>query len=180
MTNIFIIANDFLSKHNIFVGLCTSVGKVHANIVLIGDPKQLDAVTKSDWSTKLGFKISWFEQLFKMPLYKPHDQTGEFNKTYITQLVNNYRSHPSILKVPNELFYENKLKAMVLPGMHIQKVLRILFQFVKSIYFLTLLEIIKVDVEGLLSKNFPIIFRSIQGIRRCPENETRFVEMKCI
>lgn len=139
MENILIIANDFLLKHNIFVGLCTSdYGNVHANIVLIGDPKQLDAVTKSDWSTELGFKISWFEQLFKMPLYKPHNQTGEFNKTYITQLVKNYRSHPFILKVPNELFYGNKLKAMVQPGMHILTVLKILFLFAKLIYSLTL------------------------------------------
>lgn len=97
-------------------GLCTSLNKVHANIVLIGDPKQLDAVTKSDWSMKLGSKVSWFEQLFNSPLYQRNNFTGQFNKTYITQLVENYRNHRAILKVPNEQFYENTLIAMVNPG----------------------------------------------------------------
>lgn len=112
--------NNSFKSNNHFVGLLGTIsGSVSANIILIGDPKQLDAVTKSDWSIKLGFKTSWFEQLFNMPLYSRHGQTGEYNKTYITQLVKNYRSHPAILKVPNELFYENQLKAMVSPGIHI-------------------------------------------------------------
>lgn len=111
------IASNFVL--NFGTGLCTTPSKIHANIILIGDPKQLDAVTKSEWSIRLGFKTSWFEQLFNLPLYQRNARTGEFNKTYITQLVENFRSHPAILKVPNELFYENKLKAMVsraLPG----------------------------------------------------------------
>jgi len=32
-----------------------------------------------------------------------------YNKKYITKLVHNYRSHPCIIKLPNELFYENEL-----------------------------------------------------------------------
>lgn len=84
--------------------------------MLIGDPKQLDAVTKSDWSTKLGFKTSWFEQLFNAVMYKRNSVTGRFNQTYITQLVQNYRSHRSILKIPNELFYDDLLKAIATPG----------------------------------------------------------------
>lgn len=84
--------------------------------MLIGDPKQLDAVTKSHWSTELGFKNSWFEQLFNSAMYKRNTMTGKFNQTYITQLVRNYRSHRAILKVPNELFYENMLVAVATPG----------------------------------------------------------------
>lgn len=97
-------------------GLCTSVGNIYANIVLIGDPKQLDAVTKSARSTELGFKISWFEQLFDSTMYKRHAESNQFNDIYITQLVRNYRSHRAILKVPNELFYENALVAVAQPG----------------------------------------------------------------
>lgn len=100
----------------LYVGLCTTVGKIHANIVLIGDPKQLDAVTKSVWSTELGFKISWFERLFDSTMYQRHTESNNYNETYITQLVRNYRSHRAILKVPNELFYENALVASVSPG----------------------------------------------------------------
>lgn len=96
--------------------------QVHANIILIGDPKQLDAVTKSDHSTELGFKTSWFEQLFNQPLYNRHAKTGQFNHNYITQLVQNYRSHPEILKIPNELFYENALIAVTSPGKYVHSV----------------------------------------------------------
>lgn len=92
--------------------MCTSLNQVHANIVLIGDPKQLDAVTRSTWSTMLGLKTSWFEQLFNSAMYKRHTQNGQFNPTYITQLTRNYRSHQAILKIPNELFYENSLIAV--------------------------------------------------------------------
>lgn len=63
----------------LIAGLCTSPRIIHANIVLIGDPKQLDAVTKSDWSIKLGFKTSWFEHLFNLPLYQRNQVTGQFN-----------------------------------------------------------------------------------------------------
>lgn len=99
--------------------------RIHANIVLIGDPKQLGAVTKSKWSIQLGFKVSWFEHLFNSPLYQRSDRTGQFNKTYITQLVQNYRSHKAILKVPNELFYGNQLKAKANPSAYIPNSLRV-------------------------------------------------------
>lgn len=96
-------------------GLCTSKEKVHAKIVLAGDPKQLDAVTKSEWATKLGFGVSWLEKLFNMPLYARDTITGQFNSNYITQLVKNYRSHPTILHVPNELFYDGSLEPKICP-----------------------------------------------------------------
>lgn len=83
---------------------------------MIGDPKQLDAVTKSKWSIEMGFKTSLFERLFNLPLYKRDACTGQFNQQYITQLIRNYRSHRAILKIPNELFYENTLQAMASPG----------------------------------------------------------------
>lgn len=89
---------------------------IHANIVLIGDPKQLDAVTKSNWSIEMGFKTSLFERLFNLPLYQRDTSTGQYNQKYITQLLRNYRSHRFILKIPNELFYENTLQAMASPG----------------------------------------------------------------
>ncbi|XP_037036186.1 putative helicase mov-10-B.2 isoform X2 [Bradysia coprophila] len=134
-------------------GLCTSVGKVHANIVLIGDPKQLDAVTKSACSTMLGFKISWFERLFDLAMYKRHDGSGKFSETYITQLVRNYRSHRAILKVPNELFYENTLVAIAKP------------------------DHIRLEMEGLLSKTFPIIFKSVHGYCKKDDNGTSSFNM---
>lgn len=86
-------------------------GKVHSCIVLAGDPMQLSAVTKSDYAKRLGFNTSLMDQLFKKPLYQPNPKTKQYNSKYITQLINNYRSHKDILKIPNELFYDNKLIA---------------------------------------------------------------------
>lgn len=93
-------------------GLCTSYKEIHAKIILAGDPKQLDAVTRSYKAKRLGYNTSWLEQLCRMNLYSRHSQTGQFNPMYITQLVKNYRSHPEILSIPNELFYEKKLEAL--------------------------------------------------------------------
>lgn len=93
------------------IGLCTGFdGKVWSSIVSAGDPMQLEAVTKSKHAKQLGFSTSLMEQLFKCQLYKRNPLTNTYNPRFITQLLKNYRSHPDILKVPNELFYENRLK----------------------------------------------------------------------
>lgn len=95
-----------------YLGLCTSEKKIHAKIILAGDPKQLDAVTRSDRAKELGFQTSWLEQLCKTNLYSRNNLAGQYHEGFITQLVKNYRSHPQILKIPNELFYDNKLEPM--------------------------------------------------------------------
>lgn len=98
------------------IGLCTEFGKMHSSVVLAGDPKQLDAVTKSDYARQLGFNTSLMERLFEKQLYKRDSTTQQFNPKYITQLVKNYRSHPAILSIPNQLFYDNKLQAKASKG----------------------------------------------------------------
>lgn len=98
------------------LGLCTHPREIKSSIVLAGDPKQLDAVTKSGYAGKLGFKTSFMEHLFEKRLYKRNALTGKFNQKYITQLVKNYRSHPAILEIPNKLFYDNKLEAKAPDG----------------------------------------------------------------
>ncbi|XP_055301141.1 putative helicase mov-10-B.1 isoform X2 [Sitodiplosis mosellana] len=122
-------------------GLCTSSKKIHAKIVLAGDPKQLDAVTKSEKAKALGYSTSWLEQLCCTNLYTRNATTGKFNEMYITQLVKNYRSHPHILSVPNELFYENKLEACAAE---------------KNINWY-------IDSRFLPSKKFPVVFKSVKG-----------------
>lgn len=86
--------------------------KIHAKIILAGDPKQLDAVTRSERAKELGFQTSWLEQLCQTNLYSRNNPALQYHAGFITQLVKNYRSHPQILKIPNELFYDNKLEPM--------------------------------------------------------------------
>lgn len=97
-------------------GVCTSEGNVHASIVLAGDPKQLDAVTRSRGATEMGYKTSLMERLFEMPFYQRNPNTDQYNPMYMAQLVKNYRSHSAILAIPNQLFYENRLEVMAPRG----------------------------------------------------------------
>lgn len=67
--------------------------------------------------------------------YKPYDER------IITKLLNNYRSHPAILELPNRLFYDGELNVFADPLMR------------ESFC----------DWEKLPSKDFPIIFHGIIG-----------------
>lgn len=78
--------------------------------MLAGDPKQLNAVTKSKYAEKIGFGKSLMEQLFEKEIYQRNLITQKYNQRYVVQLVKNYRSHAEILKIPNEIFYENMLE----------------------------------------------------------------------
>lgn len=96
------------------------MGRVLANIVVAGDIKQLDAVTKSENAKQLGFGTSFMEHLLERPLYKRNAETNKFCEKYIIQLIQNYRSHESILKIPNELFYNATLLASASAGKHLR------------------------------------------------------------
>ncbi|ROL44890.1 putative RNA helicase SDE3 [Anabarilius grahami] len=55
---------------------------------------------------------SLLERLMKQnTLYqKSQDGNSVYDSRFVTKLLRNYRSHPAILKIPNELFYENELQ----------------------------------------------------------------------
>ncbi|KAL3507870.1 hypothetical protein ACH5RR_033252 [Cinchona calisaya] len=72
-------------------------------VVLAGDPKQLGPLVHSKIGESYGSGKSYLERLFECQLY------NDGNKSYITKLVRNYRSHPKILHLPSELFYGGDL-----------------------------------------------------------------------
>lgn len=89
---------------------------VVGQIVLAGDPKQLGAMSVSKVFKSLSLDVSMLERLLTND--SCYSQTfgpdkNEFNNFYVTQLKINYRSHPSILQVFNQEFYENTLEAGV-------------------------------------------------------------------
>ena len=45
--------------------------------------------------------------------YQRNPTNKSFDKNFVTQLLDNYRSHPAILQFSNVLFYESKLRAKV-------------------------------------------------------------------
>jgi hypothetical protein len=78
-------------------------------VVLAGDPKQLGPVIRSPYAIKdgLGLGRSLLERVLTLPPYHRdvlnYAPYGNYNIRFITKLVNNYRSHPLILEIPNEV-----------------------------------------------------------------------------
>lgn len=109
-------------------------------LVLAGDPKQLGPILRSPFAIDHGLSMSLLERLMTQnPLYGKSN--GSYNPQFVTKLVLNYRSHPDILSVPNELFYDNELQAKA-------------DEMVTHAYC---------NWEKLPKQNFPILFHHVLG-----------------
>lgn len=55
--------------------------------------------------------VSFLERLMNdNPLYKKKEDGSGYDPKFITKLVQNFRSHEAILRIPNKLFYDNELE----------------------------------------------------------------------
>ncbi|XP_052829815.1 putative helicase mov-10-B.1 [Octopus bimaculoides] len=101
-SHIFVDEAGFATEAETLVPL---VGQIDENtrIILAGDPKQLDPVFKSEQARNAGYDVPLIERLM--------ESNSNYRNTMVIKLLNNYRSHPAIIKIPNELFYDNELKA---------------------------------------------------------------------
>ena len=81
-----------------------------------------------------------------MKVYEKHatefNETGGYDSCYITKLVNNYRSHPAILKLPSDLFYDGDIITCADP--------------IRSHSLC--------QWEHLVKPGFPIIFHGVDGL----------------
>lgn len=84
------------------------------------------------------------------PYARNDNDAVPYNPLYVTKLVKNYRSHPSILHVSNVEFYNNELIAQ-------EDGLTQLFN----------------NWEHLKTKNFPVIFHNVTGEDRREEDSPR-------
>nr|XP_057939838.1 putative helicase mov-10-B.1 isoform X1 [Doryrhamphus excisus] len=110
-------------------------------VVLAGDHKQLGPIVSSPLAQGFGMDISLLERLMKdVPLYQKQDDV--FDNNFVTKLLRNYRSHPAILKIPNELFYDGELQACA--------------DEIKRSYFC--------KWEHLKQMDFPVIFHGVTGL----------------
>ena len=75
-------------------------------LVLAGDPEQLGPVLRSSVAIQHGFQRSLLERLMK----SGKGDGGVQLRPTVTKLLENYRSHPTILSVPNESFYDDELQ----------------------------------------------------------------------
>ncbi|XP_039285070.1 probable RNA helicase armi isoform X2 [Nilaparvata lugens] len=81
--------------------------------VLVGDPQQLGPVIFSRHAKQLGLGTSLIGRLLDSFPYcrdaRSFPTTHGFDPRLVTQLVDNYRSLPEILKLPSQMFYEDRL-----------------------------------------------------------------------
>jgi helicase MOV-10 len=140
-------------------GLLDHTDPSGGQLVLAGDPQQLGPVLRSKTAIKYGLQMSFIERL--MTQCKVYQQQSEpsvpngatrYDSHFVTKLIRNYRSHPDILKLPNEMFYDNDLQAMADEMMRSS-----LCQW-----------------EHLPTKGFPIIFEGIVGEDQREEDSPSF------
>ncbi|KAK7676351.1 hypothetical protein QCA50_020692 [Cerrena zonata] len=78
----------------------------NTNVILSGDPMQLGPIIRSPVARILKFELSYLERLMGLAWYKEQGWRG---KT-VVKLLKNFRSHPEILKFPNDHFYKGELR----------------------------------------------------------------------
>lgn len=115
-------------------------------VVLAGDPRQLGPVLRSPLAIENGLSLSYLERLMtRCPAYARKTDSGPTGEHYdqrlLTKLLQNYRSHPDILKLPNQMFYDNELKVFA-------------DQLVRESFC---------TWDELPKQGFPIIFHGVEG-----------------
>eukprot|EP00117_Sycon_ciliatum_P045094 scpid24971/ scgid32453/ Putative helicase mov-10-B.1 len=133
-THIFIDECGHAVEAECLIPLSGMVRLGSTQVVLAGDPKQLGPVVRSRYAQKEkdtrgtllpegieaaveterhnkkhGLEVSFLERLMTVCDLYQRKEDKTYNSDVLTKLVNNYRSHPDILKIPNELFYDSEL-----------------------------------------------------------------------
>ncbi|XP_056278748.1 putative helicase mov-10-B.2 [Pseudoliparis swirei] len=140
-THVFVDEAGHAVETECLVPLAGLLDAESGQVVLAGDPKQLGPILRSPFAVKYSMGVSLLERLMKdISLYRKDE--GVFNNRFVTKLLCNYRSHPAILKVPNELFYDEELQCCA-------------DEMLRNSYC---------RWEYLNKKGFPIIFQGVTGI----------------
>eukprot|EP00095_Tigriopus_kingsejongensis_P010509 maker-scaffold45_size475391-snap-gene-0.8 protein:Tk10509 transcript:maker-scaffold45_size475391-snap-gene-0.8-mRNA-1 annotation:"hypothetical protein BRAFLDRAFT_119350" len=141
-THLFLDEAGYAIEPEAVISISGLINPAKAKVVLAGDPKQLGPIIRSSVAIKHKLDMSLVERLMETPnsCYQRDDKLG-YNPTCITKLVNNYRSHPKLLSLPSQMFYESELMAMADPVM------------VNAM----------LNWEHLGRAKFPLIFHSVAG-----------------
>ncbi|XP_039300547.1 LOW QUALITY PROTEIN: RNA helicase Mov10l1-like, partial [Nilaparvata lugens] len=102
-----------LGRHRVTVGTCVTLLDNKTASLRFGDPQQLGPVIFSRHAKQLGLGTSLIGRLLDSFPYcrdaRSFPTTHGFDPRLVTQLVDNYRSLPEILKLPSQMFYEDRL-----------------------------------------------------------------------
>ncbi|CAI5647581.1 unnamed protein product [Oreochromis niloticus] len=141
-THVFVDEAGHAVETECIVPLAGLLDATAGQVVLAGDPKQLGPILRSPYALKYGMGVSLLERLMNNFSMYQKNAGGVFSNCFVTKLLRNYRSHPAILKIPNELFYDGELQACA-------------DEYARNFYC---------DWEELPKKNFPVIFHGVTGI----------------
>ncbi|KAH8300631.1 hypothetical protein KR018_000086, partial [Drosophila ironensis] len=97
------------TEAEILMGITCTISPM-SNLILSGDHKQLGPVLQSKRANEWGLSLSLFERLLQRNCYRVAED-GTYNTAVQTRLIRNYRSHPEIVSLYNDLYYNGKLKA---------------------------------------------------------------------
>ncbi|XP_035761375.1 putative helicase mov-10-B.2 isoform X5 [Neolamprologus brichardi] len=140
-THVFIDEAGHAVETESLVPLAALLDAETGQVVLAGDPKQLGPILRSPFALKYGMDVSLLERLMNnFPMYQKNAD-DVFNNSFFTKLVRNYRSHPAILEVPNELFYDGELQPCA-------------DEYAQNFYC---------GWKHLPKQNFPVIFHGVTG-----------------
>ncbi|KAK2851431.1 hypothetical protein Q5P01_007707 [Channa striata] len=140
-THVFVDEAGHAVETECLIALAGLVNPESGQVVLAGDPKQLGPILRSPYAIRFGMGVSLLERMMKDFSVYQKDQ-GVFNNCFVTKLLRNYRSHPAILKIPNELFYDGELQVCA-------------NEIVRNSYC---------TWEYLPKKGFPVIFHGVTGL----------------
>ncbi|KAH8375337.1 hypothetical protein KR200_009758, partial [Drosophila serrata] len=107
-THIFIDEAGAATEPETLIGIMGVKQSVDCHVILSGDHKQLGAVIKSNRAASLGLSRSLMERLLRSESYKL-DDNGNYDRSLQTRLRQNYRSHPEIVRLFNQLYYNGEL-----------------------------------------------------------------------
>ncbi|XP_069963997.1 putative helicase MOV-10 [Bactrocera oleae] len=121
----------------------------NSRLVIAGDHRQLGPILNSKRAANMGLEVSLMERLLERDCYRV-DEYGNYNRQIQIRLRRNYRSHPEIVKLFSEMFYEGQLLAQAAPD--VQQLCR--------------------DWHRAPNAEYPIIFHSVFGPEQREKNST--------
>ncbi|KAG9000495.1 hypothetical protein FRB93_012700 [Tulasnella sp. JGI-2019a] len=104
-THVFIDEAGQAMEPEAMIPIKTAAGP-NTSVILSGDPMQLGPIVRSAIAQKLGLGTSYLDRLMSLPAYEPTQYSG----VTVVKLIKNWRSHPAILRFPNEEFYKGELE----------------------------------------------------------------------
>jgi len=91
--------------------------KKRSQVILSGDPRQLQAIVMNRFAGSRGFSMSFLERLLERSPYRKdlqrYPESSGYNPCVLTKLLYNYRALPSIMSIYSKLFYDDELISVV-------------------------------------------------------------------